>query len=131
VATPLDVPNGGTITNAYGGTNEPETWGYAAHWCDYSGTVSGQRVGIAVMDHPTSFRYPTYWHVRDYGLMGANPFALSEYTRGAKEGSYVLQPGATMSFRYRVVVHRGNVHEADVRGHYLDFAHPPKVVVSQ
>jgi len=125
VATPMDVPNGGRIENSYGGVNERETWGHAAHWCDYSGIVNGVRVGVAVMDHPLSFRYPTYWHVRDYGLMGANPFALSAYTKGAKDGSYTLQADAEMRFLYRVIVHVGDAAEADVAGHYLDFATPP------
>lgn len=129
VATPMDVTKGGRIENAYGGINERETWGYAAHWCDYSGVVQGCRVGVAVMDHPLSFRYPTYWHVRDYGLMGANPFALSAYTGGVKEGSYVLPAGATMRFVYRVAIHLGDASEANIRGHYLDFATPPRVEV--
>lgn len=126
VATPMDVPNGGRIENAYGGVNERETWGCAAHWCDYSGIVQGTRVGIGVMDHPTSFRHPTYWHVRDYGLMGANPFALNAYTNGQKEGSFTLQAGAEMAFRYRVVVHLGDAGESDMRGRYLDFVSPPE-----
>ncbi len=126
VATPMDVPNGGRIENAYGGIDEAETWGYAAHWCDYSGVVNGTRVGIAVMDHPLSFRYPTYWHVRDYGLMGANPFALSAYTRGAKDGSYRLKRGETMRFLYRVVVHLGDASDASIRDHYLGFVAPPR-----
>lgn len=130
VATPMDVPNGGRIENAYGGVNERETWGYAAQWCDYSGIVSGVRVGIAVMDHPLSFRYPTYWHVRDYGLMGANPFALSAYTNGAKDGSYLLKSGDEMRCLYRVVVHLGDASEADIRARYLDFVSPPTAEVN-
>ena len=127
VATPMDVPNGGRIENAYGGINEPETWGYAAHWCDYSGVVNGEQVGVAVMDHPLSFRYPTYWHVRDYGLMAANPFALSAYTGGVKDGRHLLNHGDTMRFLYRVIVHRGDAAEAAVRDHYLNFVAPPAV----
>jgi hypothetical protein len=91
--------------------------------------VSGARVGIAVLDHPLSFRYPTYWHVRDYGLMGANPFALKAYTNGMKDGSYLLRSGEEMRFVYRVIVHLGDACEAGVRRQYLDFATPPSVEV--
>jgi hypothetical protein len=127
VASSMDVPRGGRIENAYGGVNEPETWGYSAHWCDYSGTVEGQQVGITVMDHPASFRYPTYWHVRDYGLMAANPFALHDYTGGQKEGSHLLKAGETLRFVYRVIIHRGDASAADLRHRYLDFVAPPRV----
>lgn len=129
VASSMDVPRGGRITNAYGGIDEPETWGHAAHWCDYSGVVDGRPVGIAVMDHPVSFRHPTYWHVRDYGLMGANPFALGDYTRGEKDGSHLLKAGETLRFHYRVLVHRGHAESADVRGQYLNFVAPPTAEV--
>jgi hypothetical protein len=126
VATTMDVPRGGRIENSYGGLNEPETWGCAAHWCDYSGVVDGCRVGIAVMDHPTSFRFPTYWHVRDYGLMAANPFALGDYTRGARDGSHLLPAGDTLRFVYRVVVHQGDASEADVCSQYLNYVAPAR-----
>lgn len=125
VATPMDVPRGGKIENAFGGINEPENWGHAAHWCDYSGIVDGAHVGIAVMDHPHSFRYPTYWHVRDYGLMAANPFALKAYTGGLKDGSYTLSQGDEMRFIYRVAIHRGDASQAGIRDRYLDFIVPP------
>jgi len=129
VASSMDVPRGGKIENAYGGINEGETWGKSAHWCDYSGIVEGQQVGIAVMDHPLSFRYPTYWHVRDYGLMGANPFALNDYTRGLKNGSHLLKSGESLRFVYRIMIHNGDAVQADIRNHYLNFVSPPKVEV--
>ena len=127
-ASALDVPRGGRIENVYGGVDEGETWGKAAHWCDYSGTVDGQAAGIAILDHPLSFRYPTHWHVRDYGLMTANPFGYAAYTNGAKNGSHLLNAGATLSFSYRVVLHRGNATQADIPAHYLNFAAPPRVL---
>jgi hypothetical protein len=133
VASSMDVERnqGGRIENSYGGVNEAETWGKAAHWCDYSGIVEGQKVGVAVMDHPESFRYPTYWHVRDYGLMAANPFALGDYTGGVKDGSHLLKSGETMRFRYRVVLHQGDALAADIRNQYLNFVAPPRVEVEE
>jgi hypothetical protein len=127
VASELDVPRTGRITNVYGGIDEAETWGKAAHWCDYSGTVAGVPAGIAVLDHPHSFRYPTHWHVRNYGLMTANPFGYAAYTNGVKDGSHALAAGGSLSFRYRVVLHRGGCEEARIRERYLDFAAPPRV----
>ena len=122
---------GGVIENANGGINEDETWGKPAAWCDYSGPVNGKRVGIAVMDHPDSFRHPTYWHVRNYGLMTANPFGLSHYTGDpSRRGHHVLAPDQSLVGIYRFYVHAGDATEGDVRERYHDFANPPKVEVS-
>lgn len=122
----MDVPRGGHIENSYGGIDEGETWGKAAHWCDYSGPVGGGTYGIAIMDHPLSFRYPTHWHVRNYGLMTANPFAYAAYTSGVKNGDHRLQQGETLRFRYRLLIHRGGADEGHVRNSYLDFVSPPR-----
>lgn len=131
MATSLDVDHGGRIENSYGGINEAETWGRAAHWCDYHGLLDGQRTGICVMDHPDSFRYPTYWHVRNYGLMAANPFALAAYTGGRKQGSHLLRAGETLHFRYRVVVHLGDTREAGIAAQYHNFVSPPSAAVHE
>ena len=126
VATSMDGNKGGLIENSYGGLTERETWGKRAEWCDYSGRVEGAHLGIAIMDHPTSFRHPTYWHVRDYGLFTANPFGLSDfYGDKSHNGDHTLPADQTLRFRYRLFVHRGDAPAADVRGRYLDFIFPP------
>ena len=129
VASELDVPKTGRISNVFGGVNEGETWGKASHWCDYSGLIDGKAVGIAVLDHPRSFRHPTHWHVRNYGLMTANPFGYSHYTNGMQEGSHLLKSGETLSFKYRMILHRGDVHESGIPQHYLNYASPPKTTM--
>lgn len=130
VATVLDVPRTGTITNSYNGINEEETWGKAAHWCDYSGLVEGKPVGIALCDHPHSFRYPTHWHVRNYGLMTANPFGYSYYTDGVKNGSHTLEKWETLEFHYRLILHTGEAQTAQINDHYLAYVSPPKITLS-
>lgn len=129
VASELDVTKTGRITNVFGGVNEGETWGKASHWCDYSGLIGGKAVGIAVMDHPHSFRHPSHWHVRNYGLMTANPFGYSHYTNGMKEGSHLLKSGETLGFNYRMILHRGDVHESGISQHYLNYSSPPKTTI--
>ncbi|MBV8878484.1 MAG: PmoA family protein, partial [Planctomycetaceae bacterium] len=57
----------------------------SAPWVDYSGTVEGRKVGIAVMNHPSSWRSPSDWHVRAYGLFAANPWII--------KGENTLQKG--------------------------------------
>lgn len=104
----VDAEPGGRIVNSEGQVDR-EAWGKRAAWVDYHGPVDGQTVGIAILNHPSSFRFPTYWHVRTYGLFAANPFGLHDFT-GSREvdGSHTLSGGETMTLRYRVLFHRGD-----------------------
>lgn len=128
VASSMDADKAGTIVNAYGGTNEAETWGKRAHWCDYSGPVNGRTVGIAIFDTPGNFRYPTYWHVRNYGLMTANPFGLSHFLKDrARDGSHTIARDSVFPFNYRLYFHAGDTRDADVAGKFHDHVAPPAV----
>jgi hypothetical protein len=115
----------GTITNSEGGVGAKETWGKPAAWCDYSGTLEGiGKRGITVMDSPFSFRHPTHWHVRDYGLMGANAFGYSYFYNKEKNGEHVLKKGESIRFLYRIYIHSGDVEEAHVAETYAAFVNP-------
>jgi len=127
LATSMDGKHGGTIRNAYGGLAEAETWGKRAEWVDYYGQVAGRTYGISVYEHPSSFRYPTYWHVRDYGLFAANPFALRDYYNDKSvDGSHQVPAGGKLSFRYRLYFHPGDTDEAGVPERYHDLINPPQ-----
>jgi hypothetical protein len=113
---------GGKIINSAGDTDE-QAWGKAASWVDYRGPVVGETVGIAIMNHPTSFRFPTYWHVRTYGLFAANPFGLHNFKNSNDvDGSHTLQPGESMTLRYRVLVHKGDEKVGRVADAYSEYA---------
>lgn len=129
VATPMDVPRGGRIENAFGAVSEEECWGKRAPWCDYSGEVEGKKVGVVIFDHVENVNYPTYWHVRDYGLMGANPFGISYFKGKQHDGSHVLEEGKTLRFRYRLIVHDGDATDADLAQQYLNWYLPWKTPV--
>ena len=124
----MNASDGGKIENAFGGINETETWGKRANWCDYSGIVDGTSVGIAVFDHIVNPRYPTYWHVRNYGLMGSNIFGGGTFESDpSKDGSYTLKQGEEMHFRFRVLIHAGDANVGKVAQKYHDFINPPVV----
>lgn len=124
----VSPPGTGKIENAIGGINEGETWGKMAQWCDYSGLVEGNKVGIAIFDHPKNFRYPTYWHVRNYGLMTANIFGRGTFENDpSKDGSWTLRAGERLLLRYRVYVHVGDATDGHVREKYHDFINPPSI----
>ncbi|MCP4640323.1 MAG: hypothetical protein GY851_07825 [bacterium] len=116
----------GTITIATGAQGESKCWGKPSPWCDYSGPLEDGKVrGIAVFDHPTNLRHPSRWHVRNYGLLGANCFGLSYFTKNEdkpQNGDYTLKAGETLTFNYRVLIHSGDVNAADVAGQYAKYA---------
>jgi hypothetical protein len=103
----------GRITNADGLATEKQLWGKPSNWCDYSGEVNGEKVGIAILDHPGNPHHPVRWHARGYGLFAANPFGLAVFTNDkSQDGSITIQPGEKLRFRYRVIVHSGDVNDA-------------------
>ncbi len=104
VATPMTVKNGGHITNSNGLEDEKQVWGKRAAWCDYSGQVDGQGVGITLMPDPGNFR-PCWFHVRDYGLMVANPFGAHAMT-GGPESKIVVKRGAPLRLRFGILIHQ-------------------------
>ena len=83
----------------------------------------------AILNHPESFRYPTTWHVRTYGLFAANPFGWHDF--GLKtSGRHVLPPGESLRFRYRLILHEGETPSAHLPEAFRSYAEPPKVEVT-
>jgi hypothetical protein len=111
------------MVNSLGAMGEKAIWGKRADWVDYYGEVGGERVGIAVFDHPGNFRHPTWWHARHYGLLAANPFGWREFTRDPKQdGSWTIPPRNSLVFRYRVLIHHGDYKDAKVAQAYEHYA---------
>ncbi len=109
LATPLEEQHGGRMTNSLGAHTEAECWGKRADWMDYAGQVAGEDVGVAIFDHPGNPAHPTFWHARAYGLFAANPFGAHDFTKGAApSGAMTIEPGQSLRFRYRVLIHPGN-----------------------
>jgi hypothetical protein len=85
--------------------------------------VEGERVGIAIFDHPSNPKHPTYWHARGYGLFAANPFGERDYFNDkSRDGSLTIPPNGTLTFRYRVLIHDGDAGEAEVAAAYAAYA---------
>jgi hypothetical protein len=99
---------GASLVSSSGAKGMKSIWGKPFPWVDYSGTLDGKEVGIAIFDHPTNPKHPTHWHARDYGLFAANIFGEHDfYGDKTRDGSVTLEPGKSMRFRYRVVIHPG------------------------
>ncbi|HKT12619.1 MAG TPA: PmoA family protein [Terriglobia bacterium] len=113
----------GHMANSNGEVGEKEVWGKRANWVDYYGKVDGEEVGVAIFDSPRSFRHPTYWHARGYGLFAVNPFAIREFTGDFnKDGSWTIQQGKSLTLRYRVFIHHGDDKQAHVAEAYQEYA---------
>ncbi len=113
----------GHMVNSHGGEGEKQIWGKRADWVNYDGEVKGETVGVAVLDSPKSFRHPTYWHARGYGLLAANPFGLREFSGNADEdGSWTIPDGKSLTFRYRVIIHNGDYKKAGIAEAYQQYA---------
>ncbi|HOZ48427.1 MAG TPA: PmoA family protein [Candidatus Hydrogenedentes bacterium] len=88
---------GGAIRNSQGDINEEQVLWKRARWVDYTGPVApGTDNGIALFDHPDNPRFPTYFHVRGDGWMGAS-FCY--------EDPYTIKTGDTLVLRYRLLAH--------------------------
>lgn len=102
---------GGTLTNSEGQVDEPNIFGKSARWMDYSGPITSgtgpdRKVvteGITYHDHPDNPRYPTHWHVREDGWMGAS-FCMNE--------GYSITADAPLTLRYLLHAHSG-AYDAD------------------
>lgn len=116
-AVPRESVNG---TGRYFSSNGDETargvWGKRARWIALQGVRGGKVVGVAIVNHPASINYPTYWHVRDYGLFSANPLGQGDFQR-QRPRQYrknkpiplrlALEPGEAVHFRFLVIIYEG------------------------
>ena len=125
IPTVMDVdhkPHGGKIVNSEGDADK-DAWGKRASWVDYSGKIGDETLGIAVLNHPSSERYPTRWHVRTYGLFAANPFGAKSFDPATTdESGLVIRSGSSITLRYRVIFHQGDHAAADIAGAFKRYA---------
>ena len=113
VATSLTTANGGLIVNSDGQSGEAQAWGKQAKWCACSRMIDGKHTGVLLMPHPDNFR-ESWFHVRDYGLLVANPFGRNAFTRAEKSSVQVTRD-KELRLRFGVLVF------ADKTGTELDF----------
>ncbi len=113
------IPRTGRIVNAEGHETEANAWGKRSAWVDYSGSISGEPMGVAIFDHPGNPKHPSYWHVRGYGLFAANIFGEHDFHADeSRDGSITLAKGEELRFRYRVIVHKGGTADTDLQSRF-------------
>jgi hypothetical protein len=114
----------GHIVNSVG-HRDNDTWGKRADWCDYYSQHNGKTYGVAIFDHPSNLRHPTWWQVRDYGLFAANPFGKHDFENLKNEphaGDHKVAAGGSLTLRYRFYFHNGDEKAARIAERYAEYA---------
>ena len=120
-------------TGRYFSSNGDETakhvWGKRARWVALQGVKGGKVVGVAILNHPASINYPTYWHARDYGLFSANPLGQGDFQRQSKYKKnpviplrLTLEPGKSAHFRFLVIIYEGVRTKEQIEERFKAFA---------
>jgi Family of unknown function (DUF6807) len=119
----MTIKNGGMLVNAAGKRGEKDVWGYPSDWVDYTGTVNGKPVGIALFDDSEN-QYRACWHSREYGLSAANPFGRAKSGFPAQKGKtdlVKLAKGEHLKLRYGILLHAGDTQGGKVAEGYQAF----------
>jgi len=126
VATPIMVkpqenrPRPGRILDDQGRRNEQGIWGEQAAWCDYSGWVDDTFAGIMVMPDLRNTAL-SRWHLRDYGLMVANPFGQSVFKKGPARKT-AMTSGRPFRLRFGILIHASRTEDTfDSAAAYQDY----------
>jgi hypothetical protein len=122
LAEPFTERRGGKMVDADGRVGMAQVWGKRSNWVDYTAEVDGERLGVAIFDHPSNPRHPTYWHARDYGLFALNPFGQNAFDPDKDESHWKLPKGQKIVFRWRVVIHPGDAETGHIADLYKEYA---------
>ncbi len=110
---PFDTHYDGRLVNAIGKMNEAGARGQRAPWVDWVGDVQGEKIGVAVFDHPSNPHYPNRWHIRDFGQINVGPVGGRVYQEYASADEKVyredwtikLKKGDKLNLKYRILIH--------------------------
>jgi len=124
-ATAVPVLDNTGVTGQYvssEGLKGDAVWGTRGKWTMLRGAVDAEPVTIAILDNPSNPGFPTYWHARGYGLFAANPLGVKDFTNGKEQLNLTLEPGKSVTFKYRVLILGGAATPAAIEEQYKAFA---------
>ena len=119
------VVNNEGVTGSYVGSDGKTgdaVWGTRGPWTMLQGTIGGEAVTIAMLDHPDNPGFPTYWHARGYGLFAANNLGQKVFDPKQEEAKRTIGPGGSMTFRHRVMIIDGTPDAAQMTAEQRKFA---------
>ena len=104
---------GGIIRNSEGGINEKQVFWKRARWVDYSGPITHDKSeGITLFDHPQNPNFPSYFHVRNDGWMGASL---------TFDGPRKILPDNPLHLRYGLYIHSDMKPKEDIEERWKQF----------
>ena len=121
----------GVITNSEGAVGEPDIFGNPARWMDYTGPVpfidsNGKRAvvteGITYFDHPENPSFPSKWHVREDGWMGAC---------ACRDNGIVITQEKPLVLSYMLHVHSGAVKPGRTNQLLDEWSQQPRYLVQR
>jgi len=121
----------GRYFSSNGDVTAKNIWGKRARWVALQGVRQGKVVGIAILNHPASINYPTYWHVRNYGLFSANPLGQGDFQRQQPQKyrknkiiplRLKLEQDETAHFRFLVIIYEGFRTNQQIEERFKEFA---------
>ena len=98
-----------------------DVWGKRATWISLSGKIQEEDLAIIIFDHPENIGHPTYWHARGYGLFAVNPLGQSMFTNGEEVLNLTLNPGESVTFKYRVLIKSGGISSDEINSEYNSY----------
>jgi len=120
VAQFLEEKNGiGKYRSSRGAEGSANIWGQRAEWVGLEGEINNNKAGIVIIHHPSSTNFPTFWHVRDYGLFSANPLGQYVFQKNTDKTNpqpfkLTLKPGENALFRFLVIIYDGTRTTEDI-----------------
>jgi hypothetical protein len=134
LALPFDSHYDGKVVNASGAAYEEAVRGRSSPWIDWTAELNpreyqhsphghGEKVGIAVFDHPSNLNYPARWQVKDFGDFSINPFGgtiFQKFDKTAEERGYSMKRGDKLHLRYRILIHPGDAKVEPVAKEWQD-----------
>ncbi|MFK8111331.1 MAG: PmoA family protein [Rubripirellula sp.] len=113
----------GVLTGANGQTTEKSLFERTSPWIDYSGSIDkGVVEGITYFDHPDNGTFPSTWHVRDDGWMGASVCG---------DAPVMLTKDSPTTWRYLLHAHGGGADIQRSNQVARAFHAKPKLVVAK
>ena len=119
----------GRYLSSEGKETEKNVWGRRAKWMRLEGQKDGKTYGVAILNHPDSVNYPTFWHARGYGCFTANPlgqgaFERSHKVKDASNLNLTLEPGQSACFKHRMVIYEGPRIGEQIEAEFGDYTQP-------